>query len=98
MLSLNKQIIESIVPKFAWIINEPFGKTYNLLLDTLFYGSEENQRMTTELVNIKKIHDDQLGEVKNSQKNEISELTESHKKTIEVAKQKFVKEKNKYEA
>lgn len=58
--------------------------------------TEESQRMEQELQNLKKVHADQKGEIKVSQQNEIDSMVESHKKTVETARQKFLKEKNKF--
>lgn len=59
--------------------------------------NDENIRLKVEVDNLKKSHQDQLGEIKTGQQNEIQTLVESHKKTIDNAKQKFIKEKNKYD-
>jgi hypothetical protein len=59
---------------------------------------EENARLQLEVDNLKKSHQDQVAEIRTGQQNEIREMVDSHKKTIENAKQKFVKEKSKYEA
>lgn len=57
----------------------------------------EKMRLTDEVENLKKTHQDQVGEIKSSQANEIDELISSHKKTLENARQKFLKEKMKTE-
>jgi hypothetical protein len=58
--------------------------------------NEETIRLQVEVANLKKSHQDQLSEIKSGQQNEIQTLVESHKKTIDNAKQKFLKEKNKF--
>jgi hypothetical protein len=58
---------------------------------------EENMRLQTEVENLKKAHQDQVAEIKISQQNEIQGMVESHKKTMDNAKQKFAKEKSKFE-
>ena len=59
---------------------------------------DENTRLQTEVENLKKAHQDQVAEIKISQQTEIQGMVESHKKTIDNAKQKFIKEKSKFEA
>ncbi|MDO9181465.1 MAG: hypothetical protein Q7U04_03610 [Bacteriovorax sp.] len=59
---------------------------------------DENMRLQTEVENLKKAHQDQVAEIKTSQQNEIQGMVESHKKTMDNAKQKFVREKSKLEA
>jgi hypothetical protein len=58
--------------------------------------NEENGRLKLEVANLKKAHQEQLAEIKTGQQNEIQTLVESHKKTIENAKQKFLKEQSKF--
>ncbi len=52
--------------------------------------------MEQELQNLKKVHEEQKSEIKVAQQNEISEMVDSHKKTLENARQKFIKEKGKF--
>lgn len=59
---------------------------------------EENKRLDEELANIKQVHEDQVGEIKESNTNEITRMNESHRNSLDVARQKFMKEKNKWEA
>lgn len=58
---------------------------------------DENSRLSSEVVNLKKAHSDQVGEIKISQQNEINNLVDSHRRTLEEARQKYIKEKMKYE-
>ncbi len=57
----------------------------------------ENQRMTAELENLKSAHKDQIQEVKTAQQNQIDDMNLSHRNTVENARQKFLKEKLKWE-
>jgi hypothetical protein len=59
---------------------------------------EENMRLQQEVENLKRSHQDQVAEIKSSQQNDIKEMIDSHKKTLDNAKTKFVKEKSKFEA
>jgi molecular chaperone DnaK (HSP70) len=59
---------------------------------------EENQRMNQELTNLKQTHQEQVAEIKIGQRNEINEMVDSHKKTLDQAKQKFAKERAKVNA
>jgi hypothetical protein len=56
----------------------------------------ENERLKEELINLKKAHGDQVGEIKETQENEIQNLVQSHKTTIENARQKYIKEQMKW--
>ena len=58
----------------------------------------ENQRLYEEVTNLKQAHDDQVGELKSSQENEINKMVESHKRTLENARQKYISEKMKWNA
>ncbi len=58
---------------------------------------EENNRLQQEVENLKRAHQDQVAEIKTSQQNDIREMVESHKKTLDGAKQKFAKEKSKFD-
>lgn len=58
---------------------------------------EENQRLTYEVQNLKKAHQDQIGEIKVGQENEVNTLVDSHQRTLEDARQRYIKEKMKYE-
>ena len=57
----------------------------------------ENKRLNEELTNLKKAHQDQVGEVKISQDNEIENMVTSHRETLENAKQKYIREKQKWD-
>tara|TARA_R100000656_G_scaffold17943_1_gene16657 strand:+ start:321 stop:740 length:420 start_codon:yes stop_codon:yes gene_type:complete len=59
---------------------------------------QENQRLDEELKNLKATHQDQVAEIKNSNTNEIQNIRESHERTIANAKEKFIREKTKWEA
>lgn len=58
----------------------------------------ENKRMEEELANLRKVHDDQVNEIKVSQRNEIANMEKSHRNTIDNSRQKFQKEKMKWKA
>lgn len=58
--------------------------------------SLENERLKEELVNLKKAHADQVGEIKETQENEVQNLVHGHKTTIENARQKYIKEQMKW--
>lgn len=60
-------------------------------------AEEENVRLKLEVENLKRSHQDQVAEIKIGQQNEIKDMVDSHKKSLEIAKQKFVKEKAKYD-
>jgi ElaB/YqjD/DUF883 family membrane-anchored ribosome-binding protein len=58
---------------------------------------DENRRLAEELKNLKATHGDQVAEVSESQNNEIQDMKESHRKTLQNAREKFIKEKSKFE-
>ena len=60
--------------------------------------SVEKERLQTELEDLRKAHGDQVVQLKESQKNQIDRMVESHNKTIDNARQKFEKEKMKWNA
>lgn len=59
---------------------------------------EENSRLDGELKNLKATHSDQVSEIKTSNVNEIENIRESHQRTLANAKEKFIREKTKWEA
>ncbi|OFZ14409.1 MAG: hypothetical protein A2X86_06070 [Bdellovibrionales bacterium GWA2_49_15] len=58
------------------------------------YASEKN-RLDLELENIRKAHEDRVGEIKASHQNQLKQLDESHSHTLYTAQQKYAKEKMK---
>lgn len=58
---------------------------------------EENTRLNEELENLKKAHADKINEIKVGQENQVNQLKESHARTLENARNKFIKEKTKWE-
>ena len=57
----------------------------------------ENKPLSSEVQNLKSAHQDQVGELKMGQQNEINTLVDSHRRTLEDARQRYIKEKMKYE-
>ena len=55
-------------------------------------------RLKQEIENLKKSHHDQVSEIKVGQQNELEEMNDSHQKTLENSRLKFMKEKAKFEA
>lgn len=61
------------------------------------YASEKN-RLEKEMEMLKKAHEDRVTEIKISHQNEIQQIDESHQNTLYNARQKFMKEKMKWNA
>lgn len=59
---------------------------------------EEDQRLKDELKNLKSVHREQVEEIKIGQGNEIEQLTQSHQRTVDQARERFMKEKSKWNA
>lgn len=77
--------------------NELERKLVNLRNNHSRKINEENKRLDEELTNLKKAHGAQVGEIKETQANEIDNLVTSHKTTLENARQKYIREKSKWE-
>ena len=58
---------------------------------------EEKKRLELEILNLKKTHNDKIFEIKQTQALEVERLQESHRKTIDHAREKFIKEKMKWQ-
>lgn len=58
--------------------------------------AEEDQRLKQELVNLKTNHRDQVEEIKIGQRNEVQDINEAHQKTLNNAREKFLKESAKW--
>lgn len=58
---------------------------------------EERERLNAEVDQLKKVHGDQVSELRHSQQTEIDRMNESHRSSLELAKQKYVKAKTKYD-
>ncbi len=82
--------------KISRIKNEQERKLTELREKNEYVLGEESQRLKTELQSLKTIHREQVEEVKIGQTNEIEGLTASHQKTLDQAREKYMKEKNKW--
>ena len=58
---------------------------------------EEKKRLELEILNLKKTHNDKILEIKQNQALEVERLQDSHRKTIDNAREKFIKEKMKWQ-
>ena len=58
---------------------------------------EEKKRLELEILNLKKTHNDKIFEIKQNQALEVERLQDSHRKTIDNAREKFIKEKMKWQ-
>ena len=58
----------------------------------------ENKRLDEEVKNIQIAHKEKVSELKDSQAHQIQDMVQSHQKTLDNAREKFVREKRKWEA
>ena len=58
---------------------------------------EEKKRLDLELINLKKIHNDKILEIKQNNHMEVEQLRASHKNTIDNARDRFIKQKMKWQ-
>ena len=59
--------------------------------------NEEKKRLDLELINLKKVHNDKILEIKQNNHIEVEQLRTSHKNTIDNARDRFIKEKMKWQ-